>query len=215
MRWIAWIIQDPLAQMTFLSAVLTAAFVVLLLRKALTRGRSPALRYLVYTALAWVMFSAPCAYFWYQIYERNVPAGPLLHSKPAVTFHTTSGQDVTLESLRGRVVLLDFWASWCVPCRQSSPAIADMQKQYGAQLVTIGVDEDDAEADFRKGLTGARPAYDVFDAGQKLRWQFRVGPLPHFVVIDREGTVDTIETGWDPLSIVRIHEALERNLARH
>lgn len=214
MRWIEWIIQDPLAQMTFLAAVLTAALGVLIVRKALTRGARPATSTLIYTALAWVLFAAPCGYFWHQILVRQLPRGPLLHSTPSATFHTVDGKDVTLESLRGKVVVLDFWASWCAPCRQSSPAIAEMQSHYGPQLVTVGIGVDDAKDKFLHAMTGARPAIDVYDDGQHLRWLFHVGPIPHFVVIDRAGAVDTILTGWDPINTAKLQESVERNLQR-
>ncbi len=214
MRWIEWIIKDPLAQMTFLAAILTVAMVALLVHKVATRGARPALKYILYTALAWVLFAAPCSYFWYQIYKRQVPTGPLLHSTQHASFRTTTGKNVTLDSLRGRVVLLDFWASWCAPCRQSSPAIAEMQKQYGPDLVTVSIGVDEVEKNWRKALDGPRPQYDCYDSDQKLRWQFRVGPLPYFVIIDRRGTVDSLETGWDPATITRIHESIERNLAQ-
>jgi hypothetical protein len=72
---------------------------------------------------------------------------------------------------------------------------------------------DDSEQDCRKALVGPRPAYDVFDHGQYLRWAFRVGPLPQFVVLDRSGMVVAIETGWENASVERLHQAVERNIA--
>jgi cytochrome c biogenesis protein CcmG, thiol:disulfide interchange protein DsbE len=213
MRWLEWIFTDPLAQLTLFASVLTAALVVLIFHKLMTRGQSPRLRVLIYTAMAWLMFAAPSTYFWAEMRAKQAPVGPLLHSTPKAVLRTTSGQDLALQSLRGRVVLLDFWASWCAPCQKSSPAVVAMQKEFGPQLVTIAVGVDEVEQDWRKALNAPRPAYDVFDKDQKLRWAFHVGPLPHFVVLDRSGTVDAIETGWDPASVARLHESLERNLA--
>lgn len=213
MRLLEWVFTDPLAQLTLFASVLTAALLMLLFRKVLTRGASPRWTVLLYTALAWMMFATPSAYFWWQIHQRQGPVGPLLHTAPSAELKTTSGKTVSLQSLHGHVVLLDFWASWCAPCRKSSPAVVEMQKQYGPELVTIAIGVDDAEQDWRKALEAPRPTYDVYDEGQKLRWAFRVGPLPHFVVLDKTGTVSAIETGWDPASVARLHESVERDLA--
>jgi cytochrome c biogenesis protein CcmG, thiol:disulfide interchange protein DsbE len=213
MRLLQWIFTDPLAQLTLLASVSGAALLMLVVHKVMTRGRSPRWPVLAYSALGFLMFAGPCTYFWHQINERNAPTGPLLHSTPVATLKTTSGESITLASLRGRVVLLDFWASWCAPCRLSTPAIAQMQKDYGSDLVTIGISVDDSEQDCRKALVGPRPAYDVFDHGQYLRWAFRVGPLPQFVVLDRSGMVVAIETGWENASVERLHQAVERNIA--
>ena len=213
MRLLEWIVSDPLAQLTLLASVTGAALLMLAIRKIVTHGRSPRWPVLAYTALGFIMFAGPCGYFWHQISRRNAPTGPLLHSTPEITLKTTSGEEVPLSSLRGKVVLLDFWASWCAPCRLSSPAIAHMQKEYGSELVTIGISVDDSEQDAKKAAVGERPTYDVFDHGQNLRWAFRVGPVPQFVVLSRAGTVDAIETGWDSASAERLREAVTRNLA--
>jgi len=213
MRLLEWIFSDPLAQLTLLASASGAALLMLIVHKLLTRGRSPRWQVLAYTAVAFLIFATPCGYFWRQIIVRNAPTGPLLHTTPVVTLKTTSGQRVSLASLRGHVVLLDFWASWCAPCRRSSPAIAQLQKEFGADLVTLGISVDDSEEECRKALIGPRPAYDVFDEGQKLRWTFRVGPLPQFVILNRSGEVDTIETGWDPASYERLKTTITRNLA--
>lgn len=213
MRLLEWIFTDPLAQLTLLASVSGAALLMFIVRKAMTRGRSPRWPVLAYSTLGFLIFALPCFYFWHQINERNAPTGPLLRTTPVATLKTTSGQNVTLASLRGRVVLLDFWASWCAPCRMSTPAIVQMQKDYGNDLVTIGISVDDSEQDWRKGMVGPRPAYDVFDQGQYLRWAFRVGPLPHFVVLDRSGMVVAVETGWENASVKRLHDAVAQNIA--
>ena len=213
MRFLVWIFTDPLAQLTLLASVSGAALLMLLVRKAMTHGRSPRWPVLAYFSRGFLMFAVPCVFFWHQVNVRNAPTGPLLHSTPEATLKTMSGQELKLSSLRGRVVLLDFWASWCAPCRFSSPAIAQMQKEYGTDLVTVGISVDDSIEECRKGLVGPRPAYDVFDQGQYLRWAFRVGPLPQFVVLDRSGMVVAVETGWETASIDRLNDAVKRNLA--
>ena len=213
MRLLQWIFTDPLAQLTLLASVTGAALVMLIVRKIMTKGRSPRWPVLAYTALGCLMFAGPCFYFWHQIKMRNAPTGPLLNSTPEVTLKTTTGQEIPLTSLRGKVVLLDFWASWCAPCRLSTPAIARMQKEFGDELVTIGISVDDSEQEAKKASVGERPTYDVFDHGQNLRWAFRVGPVPQFVVLSRAGTVDAIESGWDATSAQRLREAVTRNLA--
>jgi thiol-disulfide isomerase/thioredoxin len=213
MRWLEWIFTDPLAQMTVLSVILTAVLLMLMVRKVVTHGLRPTWRRLAFAAMAWFLFTAPSIYFWHQIIERKGPTGPLLHSTPRARFKTSTGKSLSLESLRGHVVLLDFWASWCAPCRKSSPAIAELQKTYGPDLITISVDEDESEQVWRGALGGDRPMYDVYDSDQKLRWTFRVASMPEFVVIDRDGRVAAAKVGWEPTTLAELRESVDHALA--
>jgi thiol-disulfide isomerase/thioredoxin len=116
---------------------------------------------------------------------------------------TTARADVPLDlnSLRGRVVYLDFWASWCAPCRQSFPWMQDMQNAYGQQgLTVIAVDTDRDRKKTEKFLAEFHPTFDVrFDPTGELAERFHVQGMPTGLVIDRTGVVRFTHVGFRPL----------------
>jgi thiol-disulfide isomerase/thioredoxin len=106
-----------------------------------------------------------------------------------------------LASLRGRVVYLDFWASWCAPCRQSFPWMETMKRTYGAQgleIVTVNLDRDRADAD--KFLKQFHPTFDVrLDPKGELAELYKVQGMPSSVLIDRRGVIRFTHVGFRPV----------------
>lgn len=94
-----------------------------------------------------------------------------------------------LPALKGKVVYIDFWASWCGPCRQSFPWMKEMQAKYakdGLAIIAINVDQEKAKAD--AFLAEFQPAFSVlFDNGGTLATQFKVQTMPSSFMLDREG----------------------------
>ena len=73
----------------------------------------------------------------------TVAASPVGQPAPALTFKDLAGNDVSLSALKGKVVVVDFWATWCGPCRVEIPGYIEMQKKYGKDgLVIVGVSLD-------------------------------------------------------------------------
>lgn len=105
-----------------------------------------------------------------------------------------------LTGLRGRVVYLDFWASWCEPCRQSFPWMQAMKDRYAGQgltIIAINLDHDhgDAEAFLRR----FHPDFEVrFDPQGFWAEQFRVQGMPTSVIVDRHGSVRFTHIGFRP-----------------
>lgn len=121
-----------------------------------------------------------------------------------------------LDSLRGRVVYVDFWASWCDPCRKSFPWLQAMQAKYdsvGLTVVGVNLDKDHAlsEAFLRQHPASFRIAYDP--AG-KVAEAYKIKVMPSSVLIGRDGTVIAMHTGFDAKQAdaveARIREALAR-----
>lgn len=110
---------------------------------------------------------------------------------------STALQDL-LPSLRGKVVLLDFWASWCDPCRQSFPWMSDMQKRYGANdfvVVAVNLDQDRTLAE--RFLSSTPADFRVeYDPQGVLAERFNVISMPTSVVIDRNGQVRERHRGF-------------------
>ncbi len=102
------------------------------------------------------------------------------------------------DDLKGKVVLLDFWASWCEPCKASFPAMAELQKKYGAQgLVVVAVNVDENRADMEAFLKqNAAPFAVVRDAAQKLVAQAGIATMPSSFVIDQTGKVRFVHAGF-------------------
>jgi thiol-disulfide isomerase/thioredoxin len=122
-----------------------------------------------------------------------------------------------LAQYRGKVVLLDFWASWCSPCRRSLPSIKRLQAVYGsADFVLISVSEDDDESDWRSFVSGNEMNWTQrWDSDSTLQSKFEVSALPTYVLIGRDGSVVQTFVGESPAeSIVeRIGPDLKVSLA--
>jgi len=120
-----------------------------------------------------------------------------------------------LKSLHGRVVYLDFWASWCTPCRQSFPwmqAMKDAYEREGLSIVAINLDQDRDEAE--RFLQKFHPSFDVrFDPQGTLAEQFKVSGMPTSVVIDRHGDVRFTHIGFRPLDSETYEKQLRKLIA--
>ena len=120
------------------------------------------------------------------------PAQNLLNKRaPDFTRQDLHGHTVRLAGFRGKVVLLNFWATWCAPCQVEMPIFAAWQRQYGPQgLQVIGISMDDDTAAARKLVLRLRLDYPVAmgDARLGLRYGGVLG-LPLSFLIDRNGVV--------------------------
>jgi cytochrome c biogenesis protein CcmG/thiol:disulfide interchange protein DsbE len=120
---------------------------------------------------------------------------------------------VDIPSLPGRVVYVDFWASWCGPCRQSFPWMEVMKSTYEAQgleIVAVNLDRDRADAD--KFLTQFHPTFAVrFDPNAELAEFYKVRGMPSSVLIDRHGVARFTHVGFRPVD-GPVYEAQLRKL---
>jgi cytochrome c biogenesis protein CcmG, thiol:disulfide interchange protein DsbE len=103
--------------------------------------------------------------------------------------------------LKGKIVLVDFWASWCGPCKDSFPAMNDLQKKYGEQgLVIIAVNEDEKKSDMEDFLKENKVTFTVVrDAapdGKKLVDKVEIPTMPGAFLLDGEGKVRFAHTGF-------------------
>jgi thiol-disulfide isomerase/thioredoxin len=110
----------------------------------------------------------------------------------------TANSSFELEDYRGKVVVLDFWASWCVPCRHSFPWMNRMQQQYaGDGLVIIGVNLDANASDAEAFLRDFPAEFTIVaDASGELARQFAVEAMPSSYVIDRDGRIVATHLGF-------------------
>jgi thiol-disulfide isomerase/thioredoxin len=110
---------------------------------------------------------------------------------PAVSLKAVDGGTVSLEQARGKVVLLNFWATWCGPCRMEVPDLVELQNKYKDRLQVIGLVVDDADEDAVRGFAKKYGVnYPVALATNELRIQFGGIPaLPTSFIIDAQGRV--------------------------
>lgn len=106
--------------------------------------------------------------------------------------------ELDLEAYRGQVVVLDFWASWCVPCRRSFPWLNAMHARYADKgLVIIGVNLDNAAADAAAFLEDFPPQFRIhYDTQMTLARRFEVQAMPSSFVIGRDGEVKAKHLGF-------------------
>ena len=112
------------------------------------------------------------------------------------------------DSLAGKVVLLDFWASWCDSCAESFPVMDGLQKKYGpAGLVIIAVDVDDTKSDLADFLKKHPVSFvTVQDAQQFLGDKANVSALPTSFLVGRDGKVAFIHHGFDGADSTKAYE---------
>jgi peroxiredoxin len=117
---------------------------------------------------------------------------------PDFAAKSSSGRNVRLSELRGQVVLINFWASWCSPCRQELPLLNKIYTQYrsaGFMLLAVNVDDSrkDAEA-MLKRLDLRFPT--LFDGNKNVAKLYGVDTMPATLVIDRDGHVRFVHRGY-------------------
>ena len=108
---------------------------------------------------------------------------------------------VDIHDFRGRVVYLDFWASWCAPCRQSFPwmqAMKDTYESRGLTVLAVNLDQNRGDAD--RFLAQFHPSFDVrFDPQGTVAEHFKVHGMPTGLVVDRHGVVRFTHIGFRPV----------------
>jgi thiol-disulfide isomerase/thioredoxin len=118
-----------------------------------------------------------------------------------------------LTNSRGHVVYLDFWASWCAPCRQSFPWMQTLQSTYetqGLEIIAVNLDRDRIDAE--KFLMRFHPTFDVrFDPQGELPEFYEVHGMPSSVIIDRHGVARFTHVGFRPVD-GPVYEAQVREL---
>jgi cytochrome c biogenesis protein CcmG, thiol:disulfide interchange protein DsbE len=133
----------------------------------------------------------------------------------AVCATANAASSLDLPDMRGRVVYLDFWASWCGPCKQSFPWMESLKSAYGdlgLKIITVNLDADRADAD--KFLKQFHPTFDVrFDPKGELAELYKVHGMPSSVLIDRHGVTRFTHVGFRPIDAATYEAQLRELLA--
>ena len=135
---------------------------------------------------------------------------------PSFVLASAGGETIDSTELRGKVVYVDFWASWCSPCRRSFPWLNTLHERYAREgLAIVGVNVDKRRLDADKFLRDVPAIFRiVFDAQGTTPTAFDVKGMPSSYLIDRKGVVVAIEEGFHDERRVGMEERIRAVLAR-
>jgi len=124
----------------------------------------------------------------YSVQDHVVGVGD---SAPEFRVKTENGAVVTPTNFGGKVLILNFWASWCAPCVQEIPSLNQIQKMFASQgLVVLGVNVDSKEELYRKMLQRFQVTFQtVRDPQENINYQYGTYKVPESYIIDRNGKV--------------------------
>jgi thiol-disulfide isomerase/thioredoxin len=150
---------------------------------------------------------------------RNIIANPVRARTPfapGFSFTSLENEKISSEALRGKVVLLDFWATWCPPCRASIPSIKGLQGKYaGKQVQIISISSDSDEQAWRSFVAAQHMNWtEYIDLPRNIQNAFGVDSLPTYVVIDKDGVVRFRQSGFGNETPGEIEEAINKALKR-
>jgi len=117
---------------------------------------------------------------------------------PDFALKSDGGRNVRLSELHGQVVLINFWASWCSPCRQELPLLKKIHDQYraaGFVLLAVNVDDNRRDADAMLKRLGLRVS-TLFDGNKNVAKLYRVDTMPATLLIGRDGRVRYLHRGY-------------------
>ena len=121
-------------------------------------------------------------------------------SAPDFALKSSSGENLRLSEYRGDVVMVNFWATWCGPCRQEMPLLDELYTRYqrvGFSLLGVNIDDNSSKAMNMVAELGV--SFPVlFDARKEVSKLYEVDAMPVTVLIDREGTVRYVHQGYKP-----------------
>ena len=162
---------------------------------------------------AWIGLAVIAVVAGYYIYGRGesnagsamkpmLPPGELAGSAPAFTLTDLNGKPVSLADFRGKVVVLNFWATWCPPCRREIPDFIDLQREYGSrgvQIVGIALDEPEKVQAFARqnGMN-----YPVLLGSDEISMKYGgIEGIPTTFIIDRDGKIVNRFEGFRPREV--------------
>lgn len=135
---------------------------------------------------------------------------------PPISASTAAGAPWQLQQQRGKVVYIDFWASWCAPCRQALPVLQQLRDRHSAQgfeVLTVNVDSERADAHrMMQRLNLQLPV--IFDAEGAIAQRYALPGMPAGYLIGRDGLVAYVHSGYKSSDLPQLEAELERALQK-
>lgn len=132
---------------------------------------------------------------------------------PDFSFTSAQGEFISLEDLRGKVVVLDFWGTWCGPCVDSVPSLRSMHKKYSKEpsFVLLGISSDREEDVWKEFTEKNKMVWPQFlDKDRRIHRAFGIRAFPTYIVIDHEGIVKFSSVGASWERSVDLHAAIQK-----
>lgn len=150
---------------------------------------------------------------------RRVIANPILAREPFApdfSFATLEGETISNAAVRGKVVLLDFWGTWCPPCRESVPMLADIRKKFlNRPFQIIGISSDEDEQAWKSFISAHHMDWSEYrDNSGQVQEVFKINSFPTFIVLDRDGVIRFRQSGLSEISQQELDEAISKALKR-
>jgi len=128
------------------------------------------------------------------------------------TLQSLDGAEYKLSELEGQVVVIDFWATWCPPCRNSIPAFIRLYNKYheqGFTILGIGLDDEQALRDFSKQM---KIPYPILIGNNEIAKTYQVSGIPKTIFLDKKGNVRKTQTGFAPELEAQFEELIQTML---
>ena len=132
---------------------------------------------------------------------------------PDFSFTSQQGEYISLDDLKGKVVVLDFWGTWCPPCVESVPELRNLNKKYSKEpsFMLIGISSDSDEEAWREFTEKNRMVWPQYrDKDRKIQSAFNIRAYPTYIIIDHEGIVRYQTTGFSWMRAGNLDDAIKK-----
>jgi thiol-disulfide isomerase/thioredoxin len=140
-------------------------------------------------------------------------SGALEIGRPAPTFNLAdvNGQKVSLDQFKGKVVMLDFWATWCNPCRATMPLLENLQKEYVNTMVLLAINLEESKDDVRDFMRAQNlHAQVLLDTEGSVGQKYGAAEIPMQVLIDKQGIVRDVMVGFNSTLVSRLRTEIAK-----
>ena len=151
--------------------------------------------------------------------QQDAPPLPIGSKAPAFRTTTLAGKPLSLASLRGHVVLVDYWATWCGPCRMATPTLQGLHQKFakrGLRVIGMSVDDDSTVSQVPAFARMMHMTYTITaspQANSQAAQLYNAGGIPAQYLIDKKGVIRWAQEGFDPGEGPKLSALIQKLLA--